>query len=398
MATGWNGRQAAVSANALGIVDDAGDWNDWKFQLKHAITTLEQVRAAIELTPQERKGIEELTQPEGRNAEDIVRMPLMITPYYLSLCDGKDPRCPLRLQCIPRDLEGVVDPGDLLDPLGEKAHEVAPGLVRRYPDRALLLVTLQCAMSCRFCTRASRVAEQQGYRDLPSLEPAFMWLKEHPDVRELLVSGGDPLVASDGRIEELLKRIRQIESIEVIRIGTRVPTVLPMRITDSLVAMLRKYHPLWVMSHFNHPKELTRQAKQALEKLVDAGIPVMNQTVMLRGINDDDIVLTELFRGLVASRVRPYYLLHGDVMQGTWHFRTTIQRSIEVYGKLQGRLSGIALPKLMVDVPGGGGKVPIGPNTIVHQEPGATVLLTYRGEKVTVRDPVYRDDAMQESC
>lgn len=352
--------------------------DDWHLQLRRAARTLEDLERSLELTQQERRGILR-AEREG--------MPVLIPPYYLALCDPRDPACPLRLQCVPRDLESRRVPGDLIDPLGEGAHEVAPRLVRRYPDRALLLVTSDCAMHCRFCTRGRMVATERGYVGLTALEPAFRWLMENPEVRELLISGGDPLVASTRRLDALLSRVRQIRSIDVIRIGTRVPAVLPMRVNDELVEMLRGHQPLWIMTHFNHPKELTKLSIRALRRLVDGGFPVMNQTVMLRGVNDDEQVLERLFRGLVKERVRPYYLLHADVMEGTGHFRTSLSRSIDLHSGLQGRLSGLALPKLMVDVPGGKGKVPVGPATIVERGEGRTVLRTYRGEEVTVLDP-----------
>ena len=312
---------------------------------------------------------------------------MLIPPYYLGLCDPEDPHCPIRRQCVPHAAESRRVAGDLLDPLGEQDHEVAPRLVRRYPDRALLLVTSSCAVHCRFCTRSRMVRVEEGFVPQGALEPALRWLHQHPEVREVLVSGGDPLVASTRRLSTLLSRLREIPSIEVIRIGTRVPVVLPMRIDTELVKMLRRHQPIWIMTHFNHEKELTTQSTEALERLVDAGLPVMNQTVLLRGVNDHEQDLASLFRGLVRRRVRPYYLLHADVIEGTSHLRTSLARSIEIFGRLQGRLSGIALPKLVVDTPGGRGKVPVGPETIVSTQPGRTVLRTYLGEEVTVLDP-----------
>jgi lysine 2,3-aminomutase len=352
---------------------------DWRSQLRRAVRSLDQLEVHLNLNQQERQGIRRL-QEQG--------MPLLIPPYYLSLCDPVDSTCPIRRQCVPTIEESLRVDGDRLDPLGEEAHEVAPRLIRRYPDRALLLVTSGCAMHCRFCTRARLVSKEFGYRGLSSLEPAFRWLEENPDVGELLISGGDPFVASTVRLDALLTRIRRIKSIEVIRIGTRVPAALPMRVDDALVGMLQAHQPLWIMVHFNHPKELTTLSCRALRRLVDGGFPVMNQMVLLRGVNDDAEVLAALFRGLIKERVRPYYLLHGDVMEGTGHLRTDLSRSIELYDSLQGRLSGLALPKLMVDVPGGKGKVSVGRSTIVDRSPGRTVLRTYRGEDVEVLDPI----------
>jgi len=320
-------------------------------------------------------------------AEARVGMPLLVTPYYLSLIDPEDPTCPIRRQCVPQVAESHCVRGDLVDPLGEVAHEVAPQLVRRYPDRALLLVTSTCAVHCRFCTRSRWVGKKEGYVPLTTLEPAFRWLQAHPEVREVLVSGGDPLVGSTGRLEGLLRAIKRIGTVDVIRIGTRVPVVLPMRVDDALVRMLRCYQPLWVMTHFNHPRELTDLSRAALCRLADAGIPVMNQTVLLRGVNDSDETLAALFRGLVRERVRPYYLLHADAVVGTGHLRTSMETSLALYARLQGRLSGIAVPRLMVDLPGGMGKVAVGPETIVSRKPGRTVFRSVGGENVTVFDP-----------
>ena len=365
-----------VDTDTTTVTDAWSD--DWHGQLRRAIRTPAALARVLSLTPEERQGVE-LARQAG--------MPLLIPPYYLSLCDPHDASCPIRRQCVPNPAESVRVPGDLLDPLGEAAHEVAPRLIRRYPDRALLLVTSTCAVHCRFCTRSRIVRAEDGFVPSAELEPAFLWLSQHPDVREVLISGGDPLVASTGRLSALLSRLRRIRSIEVIRIGTRVPVVLPMRVDDELVAMLREHQPIWMMTHFNHPKELTSLATRAVERLVDAGLPVMNQTVLLRGVNDDEDVLAALFRGLVRRRVRPYYLLHADVMEGTGHLRTALSRSIEIFGRLQGRLSGLALPKLIVDTPDGKGKVPVGPDTVVSMENGRTVLRTYRGEEVTILDP-----------
>lgn len=352
--------------------------DNWRAQLRHAIRAPAALHQALALTPQEREGV---------SYAERVGMPLLIPPYYLSLCNPDDPNCPIRKQCVPTGDESVCIRGDRVDPLGEAAHEVAPRLIRRYPDRVLLLVTLNCAVHCRFCTRSRLVRNNSGFVSSQKLDPALRWLADHPEVREVLVSGGDPLVASTQRLDRLLSHLRSIQHLEIIRIGTRVPVVLPMRINSELVEMLASHNPLWVMTHFNHPKELTSRAQTALRMLSDAGLPVMNQTVMLRGINNDPGVLETLFRGLVRHRVRPYYLLHADVMEGTGHLRTALSQSIEIFAALQGRLSGIALPKLVVDTPGGAGKVPVGPETIVSQSPGRTVLRTFRGEEVEILDP-----------
>jgi lysine 2,3-aminomutase len=278
-------------------------------------------------------------------------------------------------------------PGDLRDPLGEEAHEVAPGLIQRYPDRALLFSTDRCAVYCRFCTRSRLVGAGGGVRSLAKLEPALAYLRAHPEVRDVIVSGGDPFAMATERLVGIVRAVRSVPSVETIRLATRVPVALPQRVTAELVRALRPFHPLWVMTHFNHPKELTPEALRACARLVDAGFPVMNHTVLLRGVNDDAAVLATLFRGLVKTRVRPYYLLQADPVRGTGHLRTKLSTAVTLMGALQGRLSGIALPKLIVDTPGGLGKVPTGPDYVVSRSPGRTRFVTHRGVEVDYLDP-----------
>lgn len=351
---------------------------DWTWQLRHAVTSLAELERALVLTPEEREG--------ARRAEQA-GLPISITPYYLSLCDRLDPTCPVRRQCVPRLEEGATTRGDLDDPLGEVAHEVAPELVQRYPDRALLLATDRCAVYCRFCTRSRIVGDGGGARSQDRLAAAFAYLEAHTEVRDVIVSGGDPLAMGTGRLVSLVERLRAIPHVETIRLATRVPVTLPQRVTSELVRALRPHHPLWVMTHFNHPKELTKQARVACERLADHGFPVMNQTVLLRGVNDDAETLEALFRGLVRSRVRPYYLLQADPVKGTGHLRTPLATGVAILERLQGRLSGIALPKLIVDTPGGMGKVPVGPDWVVARRPHETDLRTHRGVVVTYVDP-----------
>ena len=350
----------------------------WTEELRRSITSVADLAEHLQLTEDERRG--------ALRAEQA-GLPIGITPYYLSLADPLDPSCPIRRQCVPHIAEDHEVPGDMVDPLGEQAHEVAPDLVCRYPDRALLLVSDRCSVYCRFCTRSRMVGAGGGARTLDHLAPAFAWLGEHPEVRDVIVSGGDPLVMSTERLARLLGRLREIPSVETIRLATRVPVTLPARVTEELVAALRPHHPIWVMTHFNHPKELTLRAREACLRLVDAGFPVMNQTVLLRGINDDRATLEALFRGLVRWRVRPYYLLQADPVRGTGHLRTPIATGLRVMEELQGRLSGIALPKLIIDTPGGLGKVPILPDYVVERSPGRTVLRTFRGAEVEYIDP-----------
>jgi lysine 2,3-aminomutase len=315
-------------------------------------------------------------------------LPISVTPYYLALCDPLDPGCPIRRQCIPRSEEAIATRGDLRDPLGEQAHEVAPHLIQRYPDRVLLIATDRCGVYCRFCTRSRLVGDGGGARSMAALEQAFAWIEAHPEVHDVILSGGDPCLMSTERIARLLRRIRQIEHVDYVRLATRTPVTLPQRITDELCRAIRESHErTWVMTHFNHPKELSEEARTACAQLADAGLPVMNQTVLLRGVNDEPQTLEALFRGLVRARVRPYYLLQMDPVSGTGHLRTPLRRGMELMASLQGRLSGIALPKLIVDTPGGLGKVPIGPNYIRSTTDGVTVLETFRGDLVQYYDP-----------
>jgi lysine 2,3-aminomutase len=350
----------------------------WAAELRASLRTAGDLARALDLTPEELEGARR-AEREG--------LAIQITPYYLSLCDPKDPRCPIRRQCVPHADEAREAPGDLADPLGEVAHEVAPHLVQRYPDRALLLATDRCGVYCRFCTRSRMVGDGGGAAPLDRLAPAFAYLEAHPEVRDVIVSGGDPLTLSTDRLARLVARVRAIPSVDTIRLATRVPVTLPSRVTAELVRALRPHHPIWVMTHFNHPKELTPAAERACRRLVDHGFPVNNQTVLLAGVNDDARTLEALFRGLVRWRVRPYYLLQADPVRGTGHLRTPIATGVRIMEQLQGRLSGIALPKLIVDTPGGMGKVPIGPDYVVAREPGRTVLRTHRGVTVDYLDP-----------
>jgi lysine 2,3-aminomutase len=351
---------------------------DWRWQVRNAVTSAAALAAALPLSDDELAGAQR-AEREG--------LPIGITPYYLSLCDKGDPRCPIRMQCVPHAREADLVPGDLSDPLGEVAHEVSPHLVQRYPDRALLLATDRCAVYCRFCTRSRMVGDGGGATPLEALAPALAWLRAHPEVRDVIVSGGDPLAMATERVVRLVAALRAIPSLDTIRLATRVPVTLPMRITGELLRALRPNHPLWVMTHFNHPKELTPPSIAACTRLADAGFPVMNQTVLLAGINDDARTLEALFRGLVRARVRPYYLLQADPVRGTGHLRTPIARGIAIMEQLQGRLTGIALPKLICDTPGGRGKVPLGPDYVVARGEGTTTLRTFRGEEVEYVDP-----------
>src|SRR5450432_724630 len=339
----------------LSILPDADEQN-WGSQLRSAVRTVKGLSEKLRLSAEEFA---------GALAAERAGLPISVTPYYLSLCDRQDLNCPIRRQVVPHILEGREVLGDLRDPLGEEAHEVAPELIQRYPDRALLLVTDRCAVYCRFCTRSRIVGSGGGPRSELRLLPAFEYLRAHPEIRDVIVSGGDPLAMSTSRIVRVLQALRYIPSVETIRIATRMPVALPQRL----------------------PKELTAQAREGLRRLVDAGFPVMNHTVLLRGVNDDSAVLTELFRGLVRERAKPYYLLQTDPVRGTSHLRTPLDTGLRIMSELQGRLSGIALPKFIVDTPGGLGKVPVSPNYIVSRSAGVTRFKTHRGVEVDYFDP-----------
>ncbi len=352
--------------------------DDWRWQLQHSVSSPDALARALRLTDEETRGVAALEQ-RG--------FPLAITPYYLGLIDPDDPACPVRRQVVPRVEELSQVAGDLSDPLGEAAHEAAPNLIVRYPDRALLFATDRCAVYCRFCTRSRLVGAGGGARPLSSLEPALAYLRAHPEITDVIISGGDPLVMSTDRLLRLVQAVRAVPSVETVRLATRVPVVLPQRVTDELLLALRPHHPIWIMTHFNHPRELTAEAALACNRLADAGFPVMNHSVLLRGVNDDADILAQLFRGLVRLRVRPYYLLQADPVQGTGHLRTPLQVGVDIMERLQGRLSGIALPKFIVDTPGGFGKVPVSIDYIVSQKPGVTRFRTHRGVEVDYLDP-----------
>lgn len=368
----------------LPITQLAAPSNDWRWQLRHSLSSVADLSAKLSLTGAELAGAERAVASG---------FPLAITPYYFGLIDPQDPSCPIRRQVVPHAAEAEEVVGDLRDPLGEEAHSPAPELVQRYPDRALLLVTDQCAVYCRFCTRSRMVGAGDGPRPDQRLAPALEYLRAHPEVRDVILSGGDLLTMSTPRIARVVESVRNISSVETIRLATRVPVVLPMRVDQELLAALRPFHPLWVMTHFNHPKELTPEARAGLNRLADAGFPVMNQSVLLRGINDSAEVLEALFRGLIRERARPYYLLQADPVRGTGHLRTPLQTGLDIMQALQGRLTGIALPKLIVDTPGGMGKVPVLPEWLISRRaatddaPASTTLRTWRGVDVEYIDP-----------
>lgn len=360
-------------------VPDA-QWNDWRWQLGHMLTTEAELASVIDLSPEERAGL--------AASKSLFRVG--ITPYYASLMDPAHPSCPVRLQAIPHPAEAQIREEELRDPLGEDTHNPAPSVVHKYPDRVLFLVVDRCGIYCRHCNRRRLVGGDEP-PTTAELEAGLEYIAKTPRIRDVLLSGGDPLLLSTRRLSYLLGRLRQIPHVETIRIGTRLPVVCPMRIDDELVAALRQHHPLFVNTHFNHVKELTPEARRGCERLVDAGIPVGNQTVLLRGVNSSVRSLRALMRGLLRMRVRPYYLFQGDTVIGTDHLRTPVETAMELYQGLRGWMNSMAVPMLVLDAPGGGGKVPIVPSYIEHLDEERVIVKTYRGARVEYPQPRERD-------
>jgi len=353
------------------------EWNDWRWQLRHRITTLEQLKEIIDLTPEETEGIR---HSKGRLA-------LAVTPYFASLMDPTNPNCPIRRQAIPRIEEIRLSKSEMVDPLGEDSHSPVPGLVHRYPDRVLLLVTDQCAVYCRYCTRRRLVGSSERSITQGNFEEVLKYLKSHRKVRDVLLSGGDPLLLENERLEEMLSRLRALPHIEVLRIGTRVPVTLPQRITGGLVRILKKYHPLMISIHFTHPKEITDQVRRACSELADGGFPLGSQTVLLKGINDKPYIMKKLVQELLKIRVRPYYIYQCDLAMGTEHFRTSVATGIQIMEKLRGHTTGYAVPTYVVDAPGGGGKIPLQPDYVVSKGRGKIVLRNYEGRVFEYPEP-----------
>jgi lysine 2,3-aminomutase len=355
-------------------------WNDWRWQLAHRLNSVEDFAALINLTQEE---------IEGLTAESRFRVD--VTPYFASLIDPDDPGCPVRRQVIPLGRELRAFHGMMEDSLAEDQHSPVPGLVHRYPDRVLMLLTTQCASYCRYCTRARIVGNPALTFSKAQFEMQLDYLRRTPQVRDVLLSGGDPLTIAPKTLEYVLSQLRAIEHIEIIRIGSRVPVFLPQRITDEFCEMIRKYHPIWMNVHVNHPKEITPELSCALAKLADAGIPLGNQSVLLAGVNDSVHIQRELVQKLVRNRVRPYYLYQCDMVKGTGHFRTTVSKGIEIIEGLRGHTSGYAVPTYVVDAPGGGGKIPVMPQYLISQAPGKVVLRNFEGYITTYEEPIDYD-------
>lgn len=385
-----------IQQNTMGVyrrkelfpeVTDA-QWNDWKWQIKNRIETLDQLKKYVTLTPEEEDGV--------RLSLSTLRM--AITPYYISLIDPENPHCPIRKQSIPTAAEVYQSPADLLDPLHEDEDSPTAGLTHRYPDRVLFLITDMCSMYCRHCTRRRFAGQNDCETTNERIDNAIAYIAKTPVIRDVLLSGGDALLVSDRMLESIISRLRQIPHVEVIRIGSRTPVVCPQRITDDLVNMLKKYHPIWLNTHFNHPDEITAESTEACAKLANVGIPLGNQSVLLRGINDSAEVMKALVHGLVKMRVRPYYIYQCDLSMGLEHFRTPVSKGIEIIENLRGHTSGYAVPTFVVDAPGGGGKIPVMPNYLISQTPGKVILRNFEGVITTYTEPAHyeQDDSISE--
>ena len=358
-------------------------WNDWHWQVRNRIETLDQLKKYMKLTPEEEEGVK----------QSLETLRMAITPYYLSLINQDNPNGPIRKQAIPTGAETHIAAADLVDPLHEDEDSPVPGLTHRYPDRVLLLITDMCSMYCRHCTRRRIAGHTDAEMPKDNIEQAIDYIARTPQVRDVLLSGGDALMVGDARLEYIIKRLREIPHVEIIRIGTRTPVVCPQRITDGLVDMLKKYHPIWLNTHFNHPDEITPESAAACAKLADAGIPLGNQSVLLRGVNDCVSTMKTLCQQLLKIRVRPYYIYQCDLSMGLEHFRTPVSKGIEIIEGLRGHTSGLAVPTFVVDAPGGGGKTPVMPQYVISQSPGKVVLRNFEGVITTYTEPEdYRNE------
>ena len=364
-------------------------WNDWKWQVKNRIETLEELKKYVKLSAEEEEGVK----------QTLKTLRMAITPYYLSLINPDDPCDPIRRQCIPTGAETHQAAADLLDPLHEDEDSPTPGLTHRYPDRVLLLITDMCSMYCRHCTRRRFAGQTDNECGLDRIEKALEYIRNTPTVRDVLLSGGDALMVSDKRLEYIISELRKIPHVEIVRLGTRTPVVCPQRITPELCDMLKKYHPIWINTHFNHPNEVTPESSRACEMLANAGIPLGNQSVLLRGVNDCVHVMKKLVHEIVKIRVRPYYIYQCDLSMGLEHFRTPVSKGIEIIEGLRGHTSGYCVPTFVVDAPGGGGKTPVMPQYIISQAPGRVVLRNFEGVITTYTEPTeYHSECNCPEC
>lgn len=352
-------------------------WNDWHWQMKNRLTGVDDIIRVLNPSEEIIEGIKVATQ----------HFRMAITPYYASLIDPDNPYCPIKAQSIPSASEAEYSEGDLLDPLEEERDSPVKGLTHRYPDRVLLLITDICSMYCRHCTRRRIMGHTDHHIDFKGIQKCIEYIAKHPEVRDVVVSGGDPLMLSDAKLERILKALRSVPHVEIIRLGTRAPVVLPMRITPGLIKMIRKYHPVYICTHFNHSKEITKESSRACAMLADGGFPIENQSVLLRNVNDCPHVMKQLNQSLLKIRVRPYYIFQCDLSQGISHFRTSLGRGIQIIEALRGHTSGLAVPTFVVDLPGGGGKVPLMPTYILARSDDRAVLRNYEGSTIVYMEP-----------
>lgn len=353
------------------------EWNDWRWQVENRIDSVEKLKKIINVTKKEEEDISKVLE----------KFRMGITPYYAAHMDKDDPRDPIRMQAVPTFVETHVSDADMLDPLHEDTDSPAPGLTHRYPDRVLFLITDQCSMYCRHCTRRRFAGQCDDEVGMENIDKCIEYIRKTPEVRDVLLSGGDCLLVSDKKLEYIISKLREIPHVEIVRLGSRTPVVLPQRITDDLVNMLKKYHPIWLNTHFNHPKEFTPESMEALRKLADAGIPLGNQSVLLRGVNDCPHIMRDLVHKLVMNRVRPYYIYQCDLSLGIEHFRTPVAKGLEIMESLRGHTSGYCVPTFVVDAPGGGGKIPVMPNYVLSQSANKVILRNYEGVITTYTEP-----------
>ena len=353
------------------------DWEDWRWQIRNRIRTKDEISKILTLTPKEIKGI------EGSGS----KLTMSIPPYFASLLDVTDTRCPIRLQSVPSADELKTAPEEMSDPCGEDKNSPVHGLVHRYPDRVLFLVNEMCAMYCRYCTRSRMVGDGHRTLSTATYEKAFEYIRSNKKIRDVLISGGDPLTMGDNVLEFIIKNVKAIPHVEFVRIGTRIPVTLPQRVTPELVAMFKKYSPIWMSIHFNHAREITDRVKYACNLIADSGIPMGSQTVLLKGVNDSPATMKKLMHELLKIRVRPYYIYQCDPIMGSKHFRTAVSVGMNIMEHLRGHTTGYAVPTYVIDAPGGGGKIPASPGYIISQEKGKTVLRNYANEKYTYYDP-----------
>ena len=355
------------------------DWEDWRWQIRNRFRTFDQISKLMKLSPQEERGV--------KGAGD--KLTMSIPPYFAALIDENDAGCPIRLQSVPLDTEFTTTPEEMLDPCGEEKNSEVHGLVHRYPDRVLFLVNEMCAMYCRYCTRSRMVGDGNHTLNAATYDAALNYIRKHTEIRDVLISGGDPLTLGDRMLEYLISSVKAIPHVEFVRIGTRIPVTLPQRITPELIAMFKKYSPLWMSVHFNHAKEVTPRVKHACNMIADAGIPMGSQTVLLRGVNDSPEVMKKLFHELLKIRVRPYYIYQCDPIVGSSHFRTSVDTGINIIQNLRGHTTGYAVPTYVIDGPGGGGKIPVSPDYVVSKGDGKITLKNFKGEQYTYIDPTY---------